>query len=220
MSDAAQTLTAEVIYGAFRREKQWKLAFAGMAVVAGVATLSAAYVVTSFTPPAPVVVPYDVNTGVAMRNAAVEAISLSEDDAIISASIYRYVVDRETYNQVDNDVRVRRAMEMSEGAALAGLRRLWNSATPSYPPEVYGDRSVIEVNVTGIARITNDRAQVRMVKRLITPDGVNEGAFTSVLKFAFEPGEEKTLEAVWQNPLGFQIQEYSITADKKGSLSP
>jgi type IV secretion system protein VirB8 len=209
-----------VIYGTFRREKQWKIAFAGMATVASIAILSAAFVITSFTPPAPIVIPYDVSTGFAVRNAAVEAISLSEDDAIISASIYRYIVDRESYNQLDNDIRIKRAMDMSESAALTGLRRLWNSAGSNYPPEIYGNRATIEVNVTGIIRITNDRAQVRMTKRLITPDGVNEGAFTSVLKFAFEPSEEKTLEAVWQNPLGFKIQDYSITADKKGSLSP
>ena len=183
MSNAQDTLTAEVIYGTFRREKQWKIAFAGMAVVASVAIASAAYVVTSFTPPAPIVVPYDVNTGVAVPNAAVKAISLSEDDAIINASIYRYVVDRETYNQLDNDVRIKRAMAMSDDGALAGLRRLWNSAGTNYPPTVYGDRAIIEVNVVGITPITNDRAQVRMIKRLITQDGVSEGAFTSVVKY-------------------------------------
>lgn len=218
MSDAQSSLTAEVIYGAFRREKQWKLAFAGMAIVASIAVTSAAFVITSFTPPAPVVVPYDANTGMAIRNAGVEAVSLSEDDAIISASIYRYVADRERYNQLDNDLRIKRAMAMSEGAALTGLRAIWNSASRSYPPSVYGDRAVIDVSITSITRITNDRAQVRMIKRLTTPDGVSEGAFTSVLMYAFEPGEEKTLEAVWQNPLGFKVLDYAITADKKGSL--
>lgn len=219
MSSAEQSLTAEVIYGAFRRERQWKLAFAGMAVVASISVASAAFVVTSFAPPAPVVVPYDAQTGMAIRNAGVEAISLSEDEAITSASIYRYVMDRERYNQLDNDIRIKRAMAMSDASALTGLRRLWNSSSESYPPTVYGDRAVIDVNIASINRIGEDRAQVRMIKRLTTPDGISEGAFTAVLMFAFEPSEEKTLEAVWQNPLGFKVLDYAITADKRRGLN-
>ena len=218
MSPAQDSLTAEVIYGAFRRERLWKAAFAGMTLAACVAIGSAALVVTSYRPPAPVVVPYDPSTGRAVRNAAVEAVSLSEDASILSASIYRYVMDRETYNQLDNDLRIERAMDMSDGAALAGLRRLWNGASANYPPKLFGDRATVDVNVTSIARISNDRAQVRMIKRLTTPDGVSEGAFTVVMMYAFEPGEEKTLEAVWQNPLGFKVLDYAITADKRGSL--
>ena len=45
------------------------------------------------------IVPFDSETGMALPNAMVEAVSLTERPAIIEAQVYRYVIDRETYNQ-------------------------------------------------------------------------------------------------------------------------
>ena len=43
------------------------------------------------------------------------AVRVTENEAIIEAEVFRYVTDRETYNQLDNDLRVRRVLEMSDG---------------------------------------------------------------------------------------------------------
>ena len=41
------------------------------------------------------------------------------NQAIIEAEVFRYISDREVYNQLDNDVRVRSVLRRSDGAAEA-----------------------------------------------------------------------------------------------------
>jgi type IV secretion system protein VirB8 len=51
--------------------------------------LAAAAVALSIKAPLPVVVPYDPETGMALPNATVVAVSLAERPAVIEAQIYR-----------------------------------------------------------------------------------------------------------------------------------
>ena len=38
-------------------------------------------------------------------------------------------------------------------------------------------------------------------------------AFVATVGFAFHPRTERTLEAVWKNPLGFTVTSYRIDAE-------
>lgn len=214
-ADPQTILDAEIIYGAMRRERFWQILFAAMAVMAMGAIGSAAAVMVLLRPPAPIVVPFDPTTGLAVPNASVDAISLDERDAVVQSLIYQYVQDRETYNQVDNDLRIRRALSRSHGTARTNLLRLWDSDAEGNLPGRYGSRTQVDAVITGITLLSNGRAQVRMRKRLRNPDGATVGNLTAVIGYEFRPGEERTLEAVWQNPLGFQITEYSLTNDRR-----
>ena len=213
--DSHETVEDELIFGALRRERQWKIAAASMALMAACSMAVAGAVTLYHQPSPPVLVPYDPATGVAIPNASVKAVTLTEKRAVVEAAIYRYVKDRETYNQIDNDVRINRALKQSSNRALASLNRSWDSRGDAYIPARYGDRAEIEVNILSISQITNDRAQVRLVKRLINQSGVSEGAFTVVLGYAFRPEQEKSLEDLWDNPFGFTVTDYNITADKR-----
>ena len=115
MNSEAEIIEEELVYGARRRELMWqKLGLTGMAF--GMAGCLAAALVALFdVDPPPMIVPFDSATGMALPNAIVEAVSLTERPAIIEAQVYRYVIDRETYNQLDNDVRVRRVLDQSDG---------------------------------------------------------------------------------------------------------
>ncbi|SFD14611.1 virB8 family protein [Tropicimonas isoalkanivorans] len=214
-SEVIETIEEELIFGAMRREKQWKLATLFAGLVAMGSLVAAAIVVLSYTPPPPVLIPYNPETGMAMPNATVRSISLAEREAVIEAAVYRYVIDRESYNQIDNDLRIRRALSQSSGRARTSLSAAWDSGNASYPPARYGDRAEIQVNVLSISHITNDRAQIRLQKRLVSPDGLREGDFTIVLAYDFDPATQKSLEAVWQNPFGFTVTDYNITSDKR-----
>ncbi len=66
------------------------------------------------------------------------ATSVTANQAIIEAEVFRYVTDREVYNQHDNDLRIRSVLRRSDGAAESGLRQLWNSANADYPPQFMG----------------------------------------------------------------------------------
>ncbi len=103
---AHELVEEELIHGALRREQLWKMIGLGGAGFGVLGCLAAAAVALMVETPPPVVVPYDPETGLALPNATVETVSLAERPAIIVAQIYRYIVERETYNQLDNDLRV------------------------------------------------------------------------------------------------------------------
>ena len=112
-------LEAEVIYGAMQREKIWKIAFAGMTAAAIISVCASAAVTVWHQPPAPIVVPFDPETGMAVPNAAVEAVTLNERSAVVQSLVYQYVIDRESYNQIDNDIRINRALARTKGGRTA-----------------------------------------------------------------------------------------------------
>ena len=151
----------------------------------------------------------------ALPNASVGASSITANEAVIESMVFRYVVDRETYNQLDNDVRVRSILERSDGAAEASLRRTWDSANSQYPPDLYGPQGRLEVEVLSIQRISANRAQARIRKRLTSPQGVQNGLFTATMLFEFRPEERRSIDEVWTNPFGFTVTEYSIRSDRR-----
>ena len=214
MAKDREIIEEELIYGARRRERLWqKVGLAG-ALFGVIGCLSAAAVAVLDVDPEPVVVPYDPETGLALPNASVGAVRVTENEAIIESEVYRYVTDRETYNQLDNDLRVRRVLEMSGGAAEGSMRALWNSANESYPPTVYGNGARLDVEILSITPVGRDRAQVRLRKRLTSAQGAQTGLFSATLLFEFRPEERRSIDDVWTNPFGFTVTEYAIRSDR------
>ena len=214
MAEDREIIEEELVYGARRRELFWqKLGLASLSFGA-LGCLAAALVAILDTDPAPLIVPFDSETGMALPNAVVEAVTLTERPAIIEAQIYRYVTDREAYNQLDNDLRVARVLSQSDGAAATSLRALWTSGHEDYPPQNYGDDARLEVEILSITLISANRAQVRLRKRLSAPRGSQTGLFTATLMFAFRPEERRAIDDVWQNPFGFTVTKYAIRSDR------
>ena len=105
------------------------------------------------TPP-PVVVPYGPRDRLSLcPMPRFETVRLAERPAIIEAQIYRYIVEREAYNQLDNDLRVRRVLAQSTGAAEASMRAMWTSGQESYPPTRYGPAAEMAVEIASITLI-------------------------------------------------------------------
>jgi type IV secretion system protein VirB8 len=204
----------ELVYGALRREQLWRMMGLGGAGFGAVGCLAAAAVALMVEAPPPVVVPYDPATGMALPNARVETVSLAERPAVIEAQIYRYIYERETYNQLDNDLRVRRVLAQSSGAAETSMRAIWTSGQENYPPTRYGTSAEMAVEIASITLIGENRAQVRLRKRLTSPQGVQDGSFTATLMFAFQPERTRSIDDVWQNPFGFTVTQYAIRSDR------
>lgn len=205
----------ELVYGARRRERLWQVIGLSGLSFGALGCLAAAAVSILDVDPPPVVVPYDPETGMALPNASVGASTITANEAVIESMVFHYVIDRETYNQVDNDVRVRGILERSDGAAEASLRQLWNSANDAYPPSVYGSAGRLDVEVLSISRIGQNRASVRLRKRLTSPQGAQAGFFTATLMFEFRPEERRRIDDVWTNPFGFTVTEYAIRSDRR-----
>ena len=211
---AREIVEEELVHGALRRERLWQLIGLGGAGFGVLGCLAAAIVALSIKAPMPVVVPYDPDTGMALPNATVATVSLAERPAVIEAQIFRYILDREAYNQLDNDLRVRRVLAQSSGAAEASMRDMWTSGQEHYPPDRYGPSSEMAVEITSITLIGENRAQVRLRKRLTGPQGTQTGSFTATLMFAFHPEQTRSLDDVWQNPFGFTVTHYAIRSDR------
>jgi len=205
-----EIIEEELVYGALRRERLWqRLGLIGL-IFGILGCLSAAAVAILDVDPPPVVVPYDPETGFALPEASVGATTVTENQAIIEAEVFRYVTDREVYNQLDNDVRVRSVLRRSDRAAEASLRQIWNSANEAYPPTIYGSNGRLDVEILSINRIGVNRATVRLRKRLTSINGVQAGLFTATLLFEFRPETSRSIDQVWTNPFGFTVLEYSI----------
>ena len=214
MDEGTAIIEEELVYGALRRERLWqRLGLLGL-IFGILGCLSAAAVAILDVDPPPVVVPYDPETGFALPEASVGATTVTENRAIIEAEVFRYVTDREVYNQLDNDVRIRSVLRRSDGAAQASLRQIWNSANAEYPPSVYGPNARLDVEILSINLIGNSRATVRLRKRLTSIQGVQAGLFTATLLFEFRPEESRSIDQVWTNPFGFTVAEYSIRSDR------
>ncbi|ATG45614.1 virB8 family protein [Phaeobacter piscinae] len=209
-----EIIEEELVYGALRRERLWqRLGLMGL-IFGIIGCLSAAAVSILDVDPPPVVVPYDPATGFALPEASVGASSVTANQAIIEAEVFRYVTDREVYNQLDNDLRIRNVLRRSDGAAESGLRQIWNSANEDYPPTVYGPNARLDVEILSINRIGTNRATVRLRKRLTSINGVQTGLFTATLLFEFRPETRRSIDEVWTNPFGFTVLEYSIRSDR------
>jgi len=214
LDSEAQIIEEELVYGALRRERLWqRLGLLGL-IFGILGCLSAAAVAILDVDPPPVVVPYDPATGFALPEASVGATTVTENRAIVEAEVFRYVTDREVYNQLDNDLRIRSVLRRSDGAAETSLRQIWNSANSDYPPTVYGPNARLDVEILSINLISNSRATVRLRKRLTSLSGVQAGLFTATLLFEFRPEESRSIDQVWTNPFGFTVVEYSIRSDR------
>ncbi|MBY6120422.1 type IV secretion system protein [Mameliella alba] len=214
MDEDTAIIEEELVYGALRRERLWqRLGLLGL-IFGILGSMSAAAVAILDVDPPPVVVPYDPETGFALPEASVGATTVTENRAIIEAEVFRYVTDREIYNQIDNDLRIRSVLRRSDGAAQASLRQIWNSANADYPPTVYGPNARLDVEILSINRIGANRATVRLRKRLTSIQGVQAGLFTATLLFEFRPEERRSIDEVWTNPFGFTVVEYSIRSDR------
>ena len=209
-----EVVEEELVYGALRRERQWRIIGLSGAGFGVLGCLAAAAVAIFVEPPLPVVVPYDPESGLALPNATVQAVRLSERPAVIESQIYRYILDRETYNQLDNDLRVNRVLAQSTGGAEASMRAMWTSGQESFPPTRYGATSEMAVEIASITLIGENRAQVRLRKRLTSPQGGQVGLFTATLMFEFRPERARSIDDVWQNPFGFTVTQSAIRSDR------
>ncbi len=216
MSDQAELIHRfedEVFFGLQRRVKLfgWLAALAMGIALCAVITLA---VVLPLKEIRPYVVMVDRDTGESELLVSTLPGSLAERDAVREAELVRYVSERETYDVADNATRIPQVLVTSESQAAESLRALWNSASPQYPPAIYGADTLIRTRVRSVTVLNDTTAQVRFT-RALEEQGlpVVERAFVATVGFAFRPKTERTLEAVWKNPLGFVATSYRVDAE-------
>ncbi|WP_273794988.1 virB8 family protein [Brucella intermedia] len=210
MAKIGAALEEELIFGAMDRERRWRrIAYVGLTFgIIGCLTTGAVAIFVD--KPAPELVPYDVRNGVVLPDTKITSISTKQTDAIIESLVYAYVQDRESYNFFDNDLRIESVRQRSTGAALESLRALWDNQNPDSLPRQYANKSRIDVAISSINLLSDNRAQVQIRKRLTAVDGSSDGAFLVTLEYQLTPARRDSLEAVWKNPFGFIVTNYRV----------
>ena len=159
----------------------------------------------------------DSTTGAAERVYRVQPTGISDEEAIKEALLVSYVSDRESYFRAGIQERLESVQRRSTDGARQSLQALWTAGSDSYPPNVYGPNSEVDVRIRSITFLQPTVAQIRFEKRLTRP---NQSAvtqpFVATIGFAFDPRRERSLERVWENPLGFSVSAYRVDAETLG----
>jgi len=212
-TDTVQRFEDEVFFGLQRRAAllSW---IAGLSLAVALCAVGAMVFMLPLKEIRPYVVMVDRQTGESELVVSTRPADLAETDAVRQAELVRYVTERETYDVADNRERIPQVLATSQGQAAASLRALWTKESDQYPPALYGEDSLIRVKVRSVAILNDTTAQVRFTRTLEQP-GLQPvvRAFVATVGFAFQPRVERTLEAVWQNPLGFTVTSYRIDAE-------
>lgn len=212
-SDTVHRFEDEVFFGLQRRAALFGW-MAGLSLVVALCAVGAMVLMLPLKEIRPYVVMVDRQTGESELVVSTRPADLAETDAVRQAELVRYVTERETYDVADNRERIPQVLAASEAQAAASLRALWTREAEQYPPAIYGEDSLIRVKVRSVAMLNDATAQVRFTRTLEQP-GLQPvvRAFVATVGFAFQPRVERTLEAVWRNPLGFSVTSYRIDAE-------
>ncbi|MDT1064692.1 type IV secretion system protein [Paracoccus sp. CPCC 101403] len=156
----------------------------------------------------------DKDTGMASRAVEVAPATMSEAEAVRKGLLFNYVMDRETYDENDNETRLLKVFRMSSLLEQDRLRSLWNPANPTYPPTLYGAAGKVSIKVLSISEVSANTATVRFTKTFSqTGEEDRSGKFYATVSYAFQPSTENAVELVWENPLGFVVTSYRVTAE-------
>jgi type IV secretion system protein VirB8 len=171
----------------------------------------------------PYVVMVDKTTGEAEKVVQVRPATLEQEDAVLQAELVSYVSDRETFDLSDNKTRIPDVMARSRDAAAETLSSQWSSGSPTYPPKIYGNDTIVRVVIKSISVTPGATADsVRTARIRITKLREEKGrpaverAYVLTVQFDFRPDQEATLQQVWKNPLGFIVTGYRIDAETAG----
>ncbi|SCY90325.1 type IV secretion system protein [Rhizobium sp. NFACC06-2] len=221
-SDAHHAFEDELFFTLRQQRDDWAKVAVGSAL-ACLLGMGCLIMILPLKETVPFVVMVDKTTGEAEKLVQVRPASLDQQDAVRQAELVSYVIDRETYDPLDNSVRIPDVMRRSSENASATLSQLWSSSSDQYPPTVYGENIRVRVSVKSISinpateRGASDVARVRITKyREEKGRQIAERSFVVTVGYLFQPKEHATLADIWKNPLGFMVTSYRIDAETSG----
>lgn len=219
MSREPSLYEEEIFLSAKRRALiAWVVAAASMllALLAVIAVL----LLTPLKQTKPYVLMIDENTGIMQRAVEIPAMRISEENAVIQANVVRYVIDRETYDTFDNTDRIHDILTLSQGNAADTLKQLWGNAETNaqHPDKIYGPTVRVLVKVTGVTMLNESTAQVFTLRTREQKGFASvESRSIAVVNFRFDTTRVKTVEELWDNPLGFVVLNYRLDSQSTGN---
>ncbi|WP_282611322.1 virB8 family protein [Pelagibius sp. Alg239-R121] len=160
----------------------------------------------------PITIIVDKQTGEATVSSMVEGSRLNEEEALTQSLLFRYVRDRETYDSLDQQARIRAIDKITKGRASNDLHALYGNDNPMNPLTVNGQARRLTVSVKSVVLQPDNRALLRIEKSLYEAPGAIpvSKAFVITMRYGFDRKGTMSLEERWVNPMGFYVENYRI----------
>lgn len=162
------------------------------------------------------VVPYimtvDKQTGYMEMARTLEEVPITTKEALTEGYLAEYVTLRESYLHAVVEERVLKVREMSDGAAEASHKEIWDTATPKNPSTYYGYDGRVTIEILSTTPLNSRTASVRFRRMEDFQGRKTEGTYTAILVHHYVPQKLKTKDRI-RNPLGFKVSEYNVTEE-------
>lgn len=194
----------------YRKERRSRRIAWVIATIAGISTLLSLLALNALVPLKQfeaVVVVADKTTGFVEVARTLAESKLSENDAIKTANVVRYIRARETYDPRALKDNYDLAQLYSTGQASADLRREFEPSNPQSKDKALGRESRIAVTISSVSFLNAATATVRFTTETQRDNTLRREHWVSVVRFRFTTAPLKN-EYRFDNPLGFQVVEY------------
>ena len=143
--------------------------------------------------------------------------SLTQDEAVTTFNVVRYVKARETYDPKALKDNFDLAQLLATGEAARDLADLYAPANPKNPLKLYGVGTEIAVTVKSVTFPNNRTALVRFSTEEKSATSSNTRDWVSLIRFRYTTAPMRN-QWRFDNPLGFQVVEYR--RDQETAPSP
>ena len=194
----------------YRKERRSRKIAWTVATVAGISTLlslSALNLLVPLKQFEAVVVIADKTTGFVEVARSLNESKLSENDAIKTANIVRYIRARETYDPRALKDNYDLAQLYSTGQAATDLRHEFEPSNPKSKDKLLGRDTRIAVTIKSVSFLNASTATVRFSTETRRDTTLRREHWVSVVRFRYTTAPLKN-EYRFDNPLGFQVVEY------------
>ena len=142
---------------------------------------------------------------------------LTQDEAVTTFNVVRYVKARETYDPKALKDNFDLAQLLATGNAERDLVELYTPSNPQNPLKVLGSGAEISVSIKSVTFPNNRTALVRFSTDQKTATDVTTHNWVSLVRFRYTAAPMRN-EWRFDNPLGFQVDEYR--RDQETAPSP
>ena len=165
----------------------------------------------------PYMVVVDQSTGFVEVKRPIAEGPLSQQEAVTTFNLVRYVKARETYDPKGLKDNFDLAQLLSTGDASRDLTEYFSPANPQNPIKLLGANAGVSVNIKSVTFPNEKTALVRFSTDEKTQTNVVTHNWVSLLRFRYTSTPARN-EFRFENPLGFQVMEYR--RDQETAPSP
>ena len=142
---------------------------------------------------------------------------LTQDEAVTTFNVVRYIKARETYDPKALKDNFDLAELLATGEAARDLTEIYSPANPINPVKLYGSNTDVSVNIKSVTFPNNRTALARFSTDEKSPTNVVRRDWVALVRFRYTT---TPMRNAWRfdNPLGFQVVEYR--RDQETAPSP